>query len=157
MSATFGPRAAPYERRGGGRVRVAARPLSTKVEAHLVLAAMAVLSLAMWIVVPFVWLHVAARLGGERPAFVTFVVVVGGLAVSVALLAKALFKLDCLHCELSGKQPARMPNAYLQSYSEHRVPCERTALTTLMVLCACGAVAAFLVWYVAFDGRSIFA
>ena len=156
MSATVGPRAAPYQR-ARARGRAATRPLATKVEAHLVLAAMTVLSLAMWIVVPFLWLHAAARLGGERPAFLTFAIVVAGLGLSVAVLAKALLRLDCLHCELSGRPLARMPRPWLQSYSEHRVPCERTALTTLMVACACGAVVAFLAWYVALDGRSIFA
>ena len=127
-----------------------------RLEAHLVLASMTLLSAVMWIAVPLLWLQAAAAIGGDHPTPSDFGLVFVGLAVSVAVLAKVLSHLNSLHCELIGKPLKRMPRAWLHSYCERRGPCARTALDTIQELCAVGAILAFVVWYVAFDGRSIF-
>ena len=139
------------------RSRTAAITWVQRLEAHLVLASMTLLSAVMWIAVPLLWLQAAAAIGGERPTPSDFGLVLVGLTVSVAVLAKVLVHLNCLHCELIGKPLKRMPRAWLQSYCERRGPCPRTALDTIQELCAIGAIAAFAVWYVAFDAGSIFA
>ena len=139
------------------RSRTAAITWVERLEAHLVLVTMTLLSAVMWIPVPLLWLQAAAAIGGETLTLSDLAIVVGGLSLSVAVLAKVLFHLNCLHCELIGKPLKRVPRAWLQSYCERRGPCQRTALDTIQEVCAVGAILAFAVWYVAFDGTSIFA
>jgi hypothetical protein len=143
MSTTFHPRT--Y----GPRERTAAVTGVQRFEAHLVVVAMAGVSVVMWIAVPLLWLQAAAALAGGRPAPTDFLLVFAGLTLSVALLAKLLFHLNRLHCELIGKPLKRVPRAYLQSYCENRAPCVSTACDTIQEVCAMGAIIALAVWIVA--------
>lgn len=121
--------------------------------AALLVLVMAVGSVLMWIGVPVFWLWLASRIAdSSQPSAGLYLLVLGGIVVSMAVVGKALGTINRLHMELTGNLPQkREQTIWLRSMrAEREVNREHGVLGLVMVWSVSVALLLFGVWFFLF-------
>lgn len=134
--------------------------LSTRPAAKLgLIALMAIGSIALWIAVPIFWLWLGSQMQSntQETGFGPYLVVLVGIAVSVALLAKGLAALNRAYKRLAGEDAVvrvRMPwHRSMRGEEDSRPP--RSVLDVVMVISVSLAATAMAIWFFFFAGSSL--
>ena len=120
---------------------------------------MALGSVLLWIGAPVGWLYVGSQYQAksESEGFGPYLVVVGGIAVSVVVLTKVLSALSRAYDRASGQdEPVRVRLPWHRSMrgdDDHRPP--RKVLDVVMVISVMIAVVAMTIWFFFFAGSSL--
>jgi hypothetical protein len=123
------------------------------------IALMGVGSVLLWLGAPIGWLYVGSQVQAksEDAGFGPYLVVIGGIAVSVVVLTKALAALSRAYDRTSGhSEPVRVRLPWHRSMrgdEDHRPP--RNVLDVVMVISVGIAVLAMTVWFFFFAGSSL--
>jgi hypothetical protein len=123
------------------------------------IALMAVGSIALWIVVPIFWLWLGSQIQAntQETGFGPYVLVLVGIAVSVAVLAKGLQVLNRTYSRVSGAAGTvrvRAPwHRSMRGEDDSRPP--RSVLDVVMVISVSIAATAMAIWFFFFAGSSL--
>ncbi len=123
------------------------------------IAVMAVGSVALWIGVPIGWLWIGSQMqsGGQGAGFGPYVVVLAGIIVSVAVLAKGLASLNRFYGRMAGTTPTvhvRLPwHRSMRGEDDSRPP--RSVLDVVMVISVSIAALAMAIWFFFFAGSPL--
>jgi hypothetical protein len=135
-----------------------ASPLHGLTKAGLI-ALMALGSVLLWLGAPIGWLYVGSQVQAksESDGFGPYLLVIGGIAVSVVVLTKALAALSRAYDRASGQnEPVRVRLPWHRSMrgdEDHRPP--RSVLDVVMVVSVGIAVVAMAIWFFFFAGSSL--
>jgi hypothetical protein len=127
------------------------RTALSRATGALLLALMALGSVALWIVVPVGALWVASQLQADsaRPTFGPYLAALAMLAVGTLVLGKCLAALDRAYCRRTNRldsSPTQAP--WLASLRGDRAPKRRaTVLAPVMVISVTAAACAAAVWF----------
>jgi hypothetical protein len=126
--------------------------------ALLLVLAMALGSVFMWLGLPAALVYLASQLSDSgEPSMGPYLLVIIGLPVGMAIVAKGLGALDRLHGKLTrtgDDAPHRAP--WLRSMRGERTVQRRGGvLDRVMVISVCLAILAAAIWFFAFAGSSL--
>jgi hypothetical protein len=133
-------------------------PLQPLAKASLILL-MALGSVLLWLGAPIGWLYIGSRVqaNSESAGFGPYLLVIGGIAVSVVVLTKVLSALSRAYDRASGQtEPVRVRLPWHRSMrgdEDSRPP--RSVLDVVMVISVGLAVAAMTIWFFLFAGSSL--
>ena len=117
--------------------------------AWVLVALMALGSIALWTVVPLAWMWFAAAAGGTY--FLTYLVALVGAPVTMLALAAVLYRIQSLHARLSGATDVTPERpAWLKSVRGESTRRPTTLLDVFLIVSAVCAVVALIVWYLGF-------
>ena len=118
---------------------------------------MAVGSIVMWIGVPLGLIYAASQLAGSsRPSAGPYVLILVGLPIGMAIVAKLLGVLDRAHGRLTGRIEERHRASWLRSMRAERTSTARGGvLDRVMIVSVALALVAFTVWFFGFAGSSL--
>jgi len=118
---------------------------------------MAVGSVVMWIGVPLGLIYLASQLADSpRPGAGPYLLVIGGLPIGMAIVAKGLGYLDRLHSRLTGRREDPRRPTWLRSLRGERAqPARAGVLDQVMIVSVTLALVAFAVWFFGFAGSSL--
>ena len=125
------------------------RTLGSGLSALLVLV-MAVGSILMWLGVPVLWLYVASRIAdSSQPSLGLYLLVLVGIAVTMALVGKLLGILNRWHMVLTGRVPAqREQTVWLKSMrADRNATREHGVLANVMAVSVALALTAAGIWF----------
>jgi hypothetical protein len=133
-------------------------PLQPLAKGFLI-AIMAIGSVTLWLGVPIGWLWIGSQLqsDSQRAGFGPYMLVLVGIIVSVAVLAKGLSMLNRLYGRVSGEEPTlhvRMP-WHRSMRGEEDSPRPSSVLDVVMVISVSIAVFVFGIWFFFFAGSSL--
>lgn len=134
------------------------RTLLHKPAAMLLVALMAVGSIAMWLVIPVLWLYLGSRLQeGSQPSLGPYVLIIVGIPVSMVVVGKLLSKLNRLYGRITQSEPnVRVQAPWHKSMrGERDSGRQATVLDVVMVASVSLALLAFTIWFFAFAGSSL--
>ena len=123
------------------------------------IALMALGSVMLWLGAPIGWLYVGSQYQAKSEAagFGPYLLVIGGIAVSVVVLTKVLSALSRAYDHASGQaEPVRVRLPWHRSMrgdEDHRPP--RSVLDVVMVVSVGIAVVAMTIWFFGFAGSSL--
>lgn len=126
--------------------------------ALILIALMAVGSVAMWVAVPIFWLWLASKLQeGSQPSLGPYLLVIAGIAISMFAIGKLLARLDRLYAVVLGApRQQRIQASWQRSMRGERGSTRRrTVLDSVMVVSVGIALVAFGVWFFGFAGSSL--
>lgn len=126
--------------------------------ALILIALMAVGSVAMWVAVPIFWLWLASKLQeGSQPSLGPYLLVIAGIAISMLAIGKLLARLDRLYAVVLGApRQQRIQASWQRSMRGERGSTRRrTVLDSVMVVSVGIALVAFGVWFFGFAGSSL--
>lgn len=125
--------------------------------ALLLVLLMAVGSIVMWIGVPLGLIYGASQLAGSsRPSAGPYVLILVGLPVGMAIVAKLLGWLDHLHGRLTGRHEERRRATWLRSMRAERTSTARGGvLDRVMIVSVALALVVFAIWFFGFAGSSL--
>ena len=125
--------------------------------ALLLVLLMAIGSIVMWIGVPLGLIYAASQLAGSsRPSAGPYVLILVGLPIGMAVVAKLLGWLDRLHGRLTGRIEERRRATWRRSMRAERTSTARGGvLDRVMIVSVALARAAFAIWFFAFAGSSL--
>jgi hypothetical protein len=120
-------------------------------------ALMAVGSVVMWLGVPLGLVYVASKLAGTpNPSMGSYVLVLIGLPVGMALVGKVLGWLNRLHIRLTGAETDEYRPGWTRSMRGERQASRRGGvLDKVMIVSVAVAGVAFAVWFFGFAGSSL--
>lgn len=130
----------------------------SKPAAVLLILLMAAGSVAMWVVVPVLWLWLGSKLQkGSTPSLGPYLLILAGIPVSMLIIGKLLVRLDHLYGIVVGARPQdRVQMPWMKSMRGERGSTrQRTVLDAVMVVSVTLALIAFGVWFFAFAGSSL--
>jgi hypothetical protein len=130
----------------------------SKPAALLLILLMAAGSVAMWVVVPVLWLWLGSKLQkGSTPSLGPYLLILVGIPVSMVIIGKVLVRLDRLYGVVVGARPQdRVQMPWNKSMRDARGSTrQRTVLDLVMVVSVTVAVIAFVVWFFGFAGSSL--
>lgn len=122
------------------------------------IALMSLGSLLMWVAVPILWLWIGSRLSTTTQGKIgPYVVVIIGIPVSMAVIAKVLGVLNRTYARMAGTEPTgRITRPWLRSLRGERGESHpRTVLDTVMIATVATAVVALAIWFFFFAGSSL--
>ncbi|MEZ5122448.1 MAG: hypothetical protein R2736_12870 [Solirubrobacterales bacterium] len=134
------------------------RKLVRRPVALILIALMAVGSVAMWVAVPIFWLWLASKLQeGSQPSLGPYLLVIAGIAISMFAIGKLLARLDRLYAVVLGApRQQRIQASWQRSMRGERGSTRRrTVLDSVMVVSVGIALVAFGVWFFGFAGSSL--
>ena len=119
---------------------------------------MAIGSIAMWLVVPVVWLYIGSQLqSGSTPTLGPYVLVLIGIPATMVVIGKTLGSLNRLYGRVTNTTPEVkivMPwNKSMRAERGSGHP--RTILDVVMVISVTIAGTAFGIWFFLFAGSSL--
>ena len=120
---------------------------------------MALGSVMLWLGAPIGWLYIGSQVQAETDSdgFTPYFLVIGGIAVSVVILTKALSALSRAYDRASGQdEPVRVRPPWHRSMrgdDDHRPP--KKVLDVVMVISVAIAVVAMTIWFFFFAGSSL--
>ena len=135
-----------------------ASPLQGLTKAGLI-TLMALGSVMLWLGAPIGWLYIGSQVQArsDSDGFGPYLLVIGGIAVSVVVLTKALSALSRAYDRASGQdEPVRVRPPWHRSMrgdDDHRPP--KKVLDVVMVISVVIAVAAMTIWFFFFAGSSL--
>jgi hypothetical protein len=133
-------------------------PLQPVAKAALI-AVMAVGSVALWLGVPIGWLWIGSQWQSESQStgFGPYMLVLAGIVVSVALLAKGLAMINRVYGRVAGdesKVRVRLPwHRSMRGDDDSRY--QRNVLDVVMVISVSIAVLAMTIWFFFFAGSPL--
>lgn len=134
------------------------RKLVRRPVALVLIALMAVGSVAMWVAVPIFWLWLASKLQeGSQPSLGPYLLVIAGIAISMFAIGKLLARLDRLYAVVLGApRQQRIQASWQRSMRGERGSTrQRTVLDSVMIVSVGLALVAFGVWFFGFAGSSL--
>jgi len=123
--------------------------------AALLVLVMAVGSILMWIGVPVFWLWLASRIAdSSQPSIGLYLLVLVGIAASMAVIGKGLGTLNHMHMGVTGTLPdKREQTIWLRSMrAEREVKRQTGVLGLVMAWSVSVALLCFGVWFFLFAG-----
>ncbi len=126
--------------------------------ALLLVLLMAVGSIVMWLGVPLGLIYVASQIaGGSSPSVGPYLVVLIGLPIGMAIVAKLLGYLDRAHSRLTGRADERPRQAaWMRSLRGERTSTRRGGVLDKVMIVSVGlALILFAIWFFAFAGSSL--
>jgi len=123
------------------------------------IALMAVGSVTLWVGVPVGWLWIGSQVqaGSQAPGFAPYMLVLAGIAISIAAMAKLLAVLNRTYKRVAGDDAVvrvRMPwHRSMRGEDDSRPP--RSVLDVVMVISVTAALAVFAVWFFFFAGSPL--
>jgi len=123
------------------------------------IALMALGSVTLWLGAPIGWLYIGSQVQAksESDGFGPYLLVIGGIAVSVVILTKVLAALSRAYDRASGHDDpvrVRLPwHRSMRGDEDHRPP--RKVLDVVMVISVAIAVVAMTIWFFFFAGSSL--
>jgi hypothetical protein len=127
-------------------------------KALVLIALMAIGSVAMWLAVPVFWLWLASRLQtSSQPSLGPYLLVLVGVPVTMVAIAKVLSRLNAAYGRVIGEPPhVRMQMPWLKSMRGEREPAtQATVLDVVMLVSVSVALVAFAIWFFGFAGSSL--
>lgn len=134
------------------------RKLLSKPAALLLILLMAAGSVAMWLVVPVAWLYLGSQMQtGSTPSLGPYLVVLGGIVVSMVIIGKLLARLDRIYSAVVGaRRQDRVQMPWHKSLRGDRDSGhQRTILDAVMLVSVSIALVAFGIWFFLFAGSSL--
>ena len=134
------------------------RRLATVIKAGLI-ALMAAGSVTLWLGIPIGWLWIGSQVqaDSQSPGFGPYMLVLAGIVVSIAVMAKLLAVLNRTYKRVAGDDAVvrvRMPwHRSLRGEDDGRVP--RSVLDVVMVISVSVALAIFTAWFFLFAGSPL--
>jgi hypothetical protein len=113
----------------------------------VLVALMALGSLALWTAVPAAWLWLTRDM---EPEEARYFIVITGCAITMLMGAGLLYRLEAIYAEITGAARARVParSAWLRSVSDEQRPRgPLTLLEVFLVVSAVIAVVALVGWW----------
>jgi hypothetical protein len=126
--------------------------------AGVVVVAMVVAALAMWTVVPYVWLWIASHLSkSQAPAMGPYMVVLFGVIASIVVLGWLLGRLNGLYGRITGSHAiASIRPAWLKSMrDEPDKPHGTTVMEAVIVISVILALVVMGFWFFVLAGSPI--
>ncbi len=123
------------------------------------IALMAVGSVTLWLGIPIGWLWIGSQVQAESqsPGFTPYMLVLAGIVISIAIMAKLLAILNRTYKRVAGDDAAvrvRMPwHRSMRGEDDHRPP--RSVLDVVMVISVSCAMLVFGVWFFFFAGSPL--
>ena len=120
---------------------------------------MALGSVMLWLGAPIGWLYIGSQVQAKSDSdgFTPYLLVIGGIAVSVVILTKVLSALSRAYDRASGQaEPVRVRPPWHRSMrgdDDHRPP--KKVLDVVMVISVAIAVVAMTIWFFFFAGSSL--
>ncbi len=130
----------------------------SKPAAFGLIVLMAVGSIAMWLVVPVVWLWVGSQLQkGSTPTLGPYLLVMAGIPVTMVIIGKSLGSLNRTYGRVTNTTPeVRVVLPWNKSMRAERGSGHpRTILDVVMVISVTIAAMAFGIWFFLFAGSSL--
>ncbi|UGS35259.1 hypothetical protein [Capillimicrobium parvum] len=134
------------------------RKLLSRPVALVLILLMAAGSVAMWVVVPVLWLWLGSKLQeGSSPSLGPYLLVIVGIPVTMVIIGKVLSRLDRLYAAvLRAPRRQRVQASWQKSMRGERGSTrQRTILDSVMVVSVSVALLAFGVWFFGFAGSSL--
>jgi len=134
------------------------RKLVRRPVALVLIALMAVGSVAMWVAEPIFGLWLASKLQeGSQPSLGPYLLVIAGIEISMFAIGKLLARLDRLYAVVLGApRQQRIQASWQRSMRGERGSTRRrTVLDSVMVVSVGIALVAFGVWFFGFAGSSL--
>ena len=123
------------------------------------IALMAVGSVTLWLGIPIGWLWIGSQVQAESqsPGFAPYMLVLAGIVISIAVMAKLLAILNRTYKRVAGDDAVvrvRMPwHRSMRGDDDHRPP--RSVLDVVMVISVSCAMLVFGVWFFFFAGSPL--
>jgi len=123
------------------------------------IALMAVGSVTLWLGIPIGWLWIGSQVQAETqsPGFTPYILVLAGIVVSIAVMAKLLAILNRTYKRVAGDDAVvrvRMPwHRSMRGEDDSRAP--RSVLDVVMVISVSSAMLVFAVWFFFFAGSPL--
>ena len=120
---------------------------------------MAVGSITLWLGIPIGWLWIGSQVQAETqsPGFTPYMLVLAGIVISIAVMAKILAVLNRTYKRVSGDDAVvrvRMPwHRSMRGEEDSRPP--RSVLDVVMVISVSCAMLVFAVWFFLFAGSPL--
>jgi hypothetical protein len=133
-------------------------PPHRKLSAVLLIALMAVGSIALWIAIPIGWLWLGSQLqSGSNPTLGPFVLVLAGIPASMVVVAKGLSRLNRKYVEVTGgTSETRFRAPWMRSMRGERGHSRPLGvLDVVMVVSVSLALLALLLWFALFAGNPL--
>src|SRR5215211_1677503 len=123
--------------------------VANRLAAWALVALMAVGSIALWTVVPLMWIWFAAEVGGSY--FISYLVALAGAPLTMIALGIALYRVQNRYASLSGAtDPVPQRQAWLRSINAERTRRPTTLLDLFLIVSAVVALVALIAWYFGF-------
>jgi hypothetical protein len=124
----------------------------------LVILLMGVGSIAMWLVVPVVWIYVASQMvESSQPSLGPYLLIIVAIPLSMVVIGKGLSALNRYYARMTGTDAhvrVVLPwHKSLRGERENRHP--RTVLDVVMVFSVSLALLAMAIWFFFFAGSSL--
>jgi len=123
------------------------------------IALMAVGSVTLWLGIPIGWLWIGSQVqaDSQSPGFTPYMLVLAGIVVSIAVMAKLLAILNRTYKRVAGDDAVvrvRMPwHRSMRGEDDSRAP--RSVLDVVMVISVSLAVLAMTIWFFFFAGSPL--
>jgi len=133
-------------------------PLQPVIKGALI-TVMAIGSIALWLGVPIGWLWIGSQwqADSQSTGFGPYILVLAGIIVSVAILAKGLASLNRAYGRVAGDEPTlrvRLPwHRSMRGDDDSRY--QRNVLDVVMVISVSIAVLAMTIWFFFFAGSPL--
>jgi hypothetical protein len=116
----------------------------------VLVALMAIGSIAMWLGVPIFWVWLASQLSrSSQPSGALILLIVGGISVSMLVLARLLGRANHAHQVITGRVPRRRDQTvWMRSMrGEREVVREHGVLGTVMTVSVSIALVVLGIWF----------
>jgi hypothetical protein len=125
--------------------------------AIMLVALMAIGSVAMWIGVPLVLVYIASQLADTpNPSLGPYLLIIIGLPIGMALVGKGLGALNRAHIRLTGAEVDEYRPGWTRSMRGERTVSRRGGvLDRVMIVSVAVAALLFAVWFFGFAGSSL--
>ncbi len=126
--------------------------------AGAIIATMLLLSMSLWTVVPFGWIWIGSQLSKTQfPSAGPYMLVLGGIILTIVILAWVLGRLNNLYIKVTGTTTVRAPRApWLKSLRDSEGSNEGpTVIETVIVASAMLALVALAVWFLLLAGSPL--
>ena len=134
------------------------RTALSKPTALLLILLMAAGSIAMWLVIPVLWLYLGSQMQeGSQPTLGPYVLILVGIPASMVVMGKLLGALNRLYGRVTDTTPkVRVQAPWHKSMrGERDSGHQATVLDVVMVISVSLAATAFGVWFFLFAGSSL--
>lgn len=120
------------------------------------IAAMAMGSIVMWVLIPLGWVLLAAHFSKTgQPTLAPLLMIFFGMPLSMIPAGKVLGMLDRRHMELRGYEHGRKPAPWRRSMRDSTDDGPQSMLAVVMVISVALAFVALGIWFFFFAGSSL--
>lgn len=118
------------------------------------LVLMAVLSLVLWIGVPYAWMRIASLFTPDSQSFYLLLLIV--IPATMVGVGWVLYRVNRVYVRVSGEAERREHTSWLQSQAADRMSRPpRRAIDVIMACSVCLALLAFVVWFLFVAGSPL--